>query len=44
MMGAGSDLWQYILTGWARFIRYDENHSKAVLVFRNHGEVGGAMC
>ena len=29
-MGAGSEVWQWILTDCVRFVRYDENHSKAV--------------
>ena len=29
-MGAGSDVWQWILTDWVQSAKYDENHSKPV--------------
>jgi len=31
-MGDGSGVWQWILTDWVQFARYDENHSKPCLV------------
>ena len=36
-MEAGSEVWQWILTGWVWFVRYDENKSKAMTCIPKSG-------